>query len=276
MKIARILHNGAPAMILRGASDALATVDGRTFADLPDLLAAAGGDVSRMVPGESVKVSDADLLSPVARPRKLICIGLNYRLHAAESNAAIPTHPILFPKWDNAIAGPFEEIPLPAASTSVDWEAEFAFVIGKQCRNVAAADAGSVVFGYTAANDVSMRDFQFHGSQWAPGKAWDKGCPLGPAVVTIDEAGGADPDLAIRGLLNGEVVQDSRTNDLIFGVPALVEYITTIMTLEPGDTVLTGTPAGVGAGRKPPLFLKSGDVYEVQIEKVGSIRNRFV
>jgi acylpyruvate hydrolase len=212
----------------------------------------------------------------VARPRKLICIGLNYRAHAAESNAEIPKYPILFPKWDNAIAGPFEDIPLPAASKAVDWEAELAFVIGKRCRNVAAADAGSVVFGYTAANDVSMRDFQFQGSQWAPGKAWDKACPLGPAVVTIDEAGGPEPDLAIRGLLNGEVVQDSRTNDLIFGVPALVEYISMIMTLEPGDTVLTGTPAGVGAGRKPPLFLKSGDVYEVQIEKVGSIRNRFV
>jgi len=271
MKLARIMHDGAPAMIVRGASDALATVDGATFSDLPDLLAAAGGAIGRIAPGTQVKISEADLLSPTARPRKIICIGLNYRAHAAESNAEIPTKPVVFPKWDNAIAGPFEDIPLPAASQSVDYEAELTVVIGWRCRDVAAADAGSVVFGYTIANDVSMRDFQRHGSQWGPGKAWDKGCPLGPAVVSADEVGGVQPNLSIRGRLNGEVMQDSRTNDLIFGVPELVEYLSTIMTLEPGDLVLTGTPAGVGAGRRPPVFLKPNDVYEVAIEGIGSI-----
>jgi acylpyruvate hydrolase len=276
MRLARIAVNGSPTVILRGESDAIATVDGRVFADLPELLAAAGGDAGRIQPGAAVSVNEQQLLSPVQRPRKIVCIGLNYRLHAEESKQPLPPKPVLFPKWDNAIAGPFEPIPLPKASSRVDWEAELAFVFGRRCRNVAAADAASAVFGFTCANDVSMRDFQFHTSQWGAGKAWDKAAPLGPAVVTSDEAGGVAPDLAIRGLLNGQVMQDSRTGDFIFHVPALVEYLTMIMTMEPGDLVLTGTPAGVGQGRTPPQYLKDGDEYEVQIEQIGSIRNLFI
>ncbi|HZQ37833.1 MAG TPA: fumarylacetoacetate hydrolase family protein [Dehalococcoidia bacterium] len=276
MKLARIAVNGSSTVILRGERDAVATVDGRSFADLPELLEAAGGDPGRIQPGAGVSIDEQQLLSPVQRPHKIICIGLNYRLHAEESGQPLPPKPVLFPKWDNAIAGPFEPIPLPRASSRVDWEAELALVFGRRCRNVAAADAATVVFGFTCANDVSMRDFQFHTSQWGAGKAWDKAAPLGPAVVTLDEVGGVAPDLAIRGLLNSQVMQDSRTGDFIFHVPALVEYLTMIMTMEPGDLVLTGTPAGVGSGRTPPQFLEDGDEYEVQIEKIGSIRNRFV
>ncbi len=276
MKLARTMHNGTPAVIIRGTGDTLATVDGHMFRDLPDLLDAANGETGRIIPGEGLKLNDADLLCPLARPRKIVCIGLNYRAHAAESGMPLPEKPIFFPKWDNSLTGPFDDIPLPNASSSVDWEAELAFVFGRRCRNVAAGDAASVVFGYTAANDVSMRDFQFHTSQWGPGKCWDGATPVGPVVVSADELGGAHPNLAICGLHNGAMVQDSRTDDLIFGIGATVEYLTTIMTMEPGDIVLTGTPSGVGNGQKPPVFLKDGDTYEVSIEGIGSIRNRFV
>lgn len=276
MKLARIMNDGAPVMVVRGAEDAVALVDGQSFSDLPELLIAAGGSRDRVSAGQRVQVSDDRLLSPLQRPRKIVCIGLNYRAHALETGMALPNHPVIFPKWDNAIARPFDDIPLPAASSAVDWEAELAFVFSRTCRNVPAGDAESVVFGYTSANDVSMRDFQFHTSQWGPGKCWDRALPLGPVLVTADELGGVHPDLAIRGLLNGETKQDSRTSDLIFGVPELVEYITLIMTMEPGDVVVTGTPSGVGQGHKPPLYLKPGDVYEVSIEGIGSVKNRFM
>jgi acylpyruvate hydrolase len=279
VKLARIRNGGpggGPLVVIRGTADAAATVDGRSYGDLPELLDAAGGDLRAIEPGSAVSVRDEDLLAVVARPHKIICVGLNYRAHAEESNAEIPRHPVLFPKWDNAIAGPFEAIVLPPESRAVDWESELAFVFARRCRRVKAEDAASVVFGFTAANDVSMRDFQFHTSQWAPGKAWDGAMPVGPVLVSEDELGGVRADLSIRGLLNGTTMQDSRTNDLIFDVPHLVEYITTIMTVEPGDIVLTGTPAGVGQGQKPPLFLKPGDVYEVAIEGIGGPRNRFV
>jgi acylpyruvate hydrolase len=276
MRLARTMYNGAPAMVVRGKADALATVDGHTFSDLPDLLAAAQGEAGRIESAESIVLQDSDLLCPLARPRKIVCIGLNYRAHAAESGMEPPAQPVFFPKWDNGLTGPFDDVPLPAASSAIDWEAELAFVFGRRCRNVAARAAGSVVFGYTAANDVSMRDFQFHTSQWGPGKCWDRATPVGPVVVSEDELGGAHPNLAIRGLLNGKVVQESRTDDLIFDVGAIVEYLTRIMTMEPGDIVLTGTPSGVGNGQKPPVFLKDGDMYEVAIEGIGSIRNRFV
>lgn len=279
MKLARVRNPGQAGgllMVICGAKDAAATVDGRSFDDLPALLEAAGGDPARIEPGEEVSFAEQDLLATVARPRKIICIGLNYRAHAAESRMEIPAHPVLFPKWDNAIAGPYEQIQLPAESKSVDWESELAFVFGRRCRRVKAEDAAAVVFGFTAANDVSMRDFQFHTSQWAPGKAWDGALPVGPVLVSADELGGVRANLSIRGLLNGVTMQDSRTDDLIFNVPQLVEYLTTIMTMEPGDIVLTGTPAGVGQGQRPPRYLAPGDEYEVVIEGIGGPRNRFV
>ena len=273
MRLARLMLDDGPGVIIRGGEDTLALVERQAFADLPDLLAACDGDVSRITAGTPVTVREEKLLCPLARPRKIVCIGLNYHLHAAEANQEVPKFPIIFPKWDNALTGPFSDIPLPPESNMVDWEAEFAFVFGKRCRRVMAADAGAVVFGYTAANDVSMRDFQFQNSQWGPGKDWDRSTPLGPVVVSRDELGD-QPDLAVRGRLNGETMQESRTSDLIFHVGPLVEYITTFMTMEPGDVVLTGTPSGVGSARR--LFLKDGDVYEVEIEGIGTLRNRFV
>jgi acylpyruvate hydrolase len=205
----------------------------------------------------------------------VICVGLNYRAHADETGRPPPEYPMLFPKWHTSLTGPFADVPLPPESDRVDWEAELAFVFGTTSRRVRAGDAGDVVFGYTAANDVSMRDFQRHTAQYTAGKAWDRSTPLGPLLVTADELGGTSPDLAISGRLNGETVQDSRTNDLIFGVPELVAYITTAMTMEPGDVVLTGTPSGVGNAMDPPRHLGDGDVFEVEIQGIGTLRNTF-
>jgi acylpyruvate hydrolase len=278
MKIARVATADGPLMaVAAGETLFAAQSGGRTFDDLPALLEAAGGTAAGIEQGRSLgRMADARLLAPVARPRKILCIGLNYRAHAAETNQPLPPVPIFFPKWDNAITGPGDEFPMPAVSEQVDYEAELAFVIGRRCKDVAATDAGRVVFGFTAANDVSIRDYQMRTSQWGAGKAFDGACPLGPLLVTADEVGGVAPDLAIRGRLEGRLVQDSRTSDLIFSVPQLVEFLSTIMTLEPGDLVLTGTPSGVGSSTRPPRWLKAGESFEVEIEGIGTLRTRFV
>lgn len=253
-----------------------AAVAGRTFDDLPALLAVTDGDLTRLSRGAALgSVEQARWLAPIARPRKIIGIGLNYHAHAAEFGLPPPSEPPLFPKWDNALAGSTDDVPLPAASNGIDYEAELAFLFSRRCRNVAAVDAAGVLLGFTAANDVSARDFQFKTGQWAAGKVFDGFCPLGPWIVTVDELG-PSPDLQIRGRLNGELCQDSRTSDLIFSVPDLVAYISKLMTMEAGDLVLTGTPSGVGNSKKPPRFLQPGDEYAVEIERIGTLRNRFV
>ncbi|HEY2601033.1 MAG TPA: fumarylacetoacetate hydrolase family protein [Thermoleophilaceae bacterium] len=270
MRLARAEVNGMPRVLIEnGGGHELATVGGSGYDDLPALLAANG----EIEPGGEVQAGE--VLPVVGRPGKVICIGLNYRAHAAESGAPPPDYPMLFPKWHTSLTGPYDDVPLPPESAKVDWEAELALVFGRRARRVSAEAAGDYVFGYAAANDVSMRDFQRHTTQYAAGKAWDRATPLGPVVVTADELGGASPDLAISGRLNGETVQDSRTSDLIFGVPELIAYITTAMTMEPGDVVLTGTPSGVGNAMEPPRFLGDGDVYEVEIEGIGTLRNTF-
>jgi acylpyruvate hydrolase len=270
MRLARAEVNGAPRVLVEnGGSYALATVSGEEFEDLPALLS-TGGAIEA-----GAEAQAGELLPVVGRPGKVICVGLNYAAHAAETGRPPPEYPMLFPKWHTSLTGPTADVPLPPESQKVDWEAELAFVFGKPARRVRAEDAANVVFGFTAANDVSMRDFQRHTAQYTAGKAWDRSTPLGPVVVTADEIGSITPDLAISGRLDGETVQDSRTNDLIFGVPELVAYITTAMTMEPGDVVLTGTPSGVGNAMEPPRYLTDGVVFEVEIEGIGTLRNTF-
>lgn len=277
--LGRALVNDAPAVVLRAAGrpDAwLATVEGETFGDLPELLAAAGGDVHRIRPGAPSAVTDPELLSPVGRPRKIVCVGQNYSAHISETGrAAGPAYPDLFAKWDTSLSAPYAQIPLPPESDRVDYESELAVVIGRRCRRVPAAHADSVIFGYTVANDGSVRDFQTHTGQRTAGKAWDALTPLGPVVVPAGRLGGARPDLEVTGLLNGEVVQRDHTSSMLFGIPELLAYITVFMTLEPGDLILTGTPAGVGMARTPPRYLTGGDEFEVRIEGIGAIRNRY-
>jgi 2-keto-4-pentenoate hydratase/2-oxohepta-3-ene-1,7-dioic acid hydratase in catechol pathway len=224
-----------------------------------------------------VPAADARLRPPVPDPPKVLCIGLNYRDHAVEGGKAIPIEPVLFGKFSNALIAPGEPIRLPAVSRKVDYEAELVVVIGKRGRDVTAADAMQYVAGYTVGHDVSARDWQFRGEekQWIIGKTFDTFGPTGPHLVTADEV--PDPHaLPIRLRLNGKVMQDSNTREFIFQVPQLIQYLSQVMTLEPGDLIFTGTPPGVGAARKPPVFLKPGDEVEVEIEGVGLLRNPVV
>ena len=206
---------------------------------------------------------------------KLICVGLNYRDHAEEQGAPLPAEPLLFGKFANALCDPGEPIVLPRDGGHVDAEAELAVVIGRRARRVSAEDALEVVAGYTCANDVSARDFQFRDGQWLRGKSFDTFCPLLPELRPVDELGDAG-DLRISQRVNGEPLQDSRTSQLIFGVRELVAHASTVFTLEPGDVILTGTPAGVGVFRDPKVSLRAGDEVEVEIEGIGVLRNPVV
>ena len=211
------------------------------------------------------------LLAPVPRPGKVPCIGLNYRDHAKEQNVEPPKTPIVFSKFSTAIAAPEMPIRLGTAQ-KVDWEAELAVVIGRRAKGVKRDQAYDHVLGYACFNDVSARDFQFADKQWQRGKSCDSHGPFGPFIATTDEV--KDPhNLRIALRLNGQTMQDSNTSQLIFGVPELIEWISENITLEPGDVIATGTPPGVGFARKPPLFMKAGDVAEVEIEGLGVLRN---
>jgi 2,4-diketo-3-deoxy-L-fuconate hydrolase len=221
----------------------------------------------------SPAVSDSIRLGPpVARPSKIVCVGLNYRDHAAESGQAVPAEPVLFMKASTALSGPHDPVLIPPGSTKLDWEVELAFVIGRRASHVAEASAASHVAGYAAMNDVSERSFQIErGGQWVKGKSCDSFAPLGPWLVTPDEV--PDPhSLALSLKVNGETVQKSNTAQMIFRVPELVSYISRFMTLLPGDVVSTGTPSGVGLGFKPPRFLEAGDVVEPSVEHLGNQR----
>ncbi|USB32642.1 fumarylacetoacetate hydrolase family protein [Paenibacillus sp. YPG26] len=211
----------------------------------------------------------------VTNPDKIICVGLNYRKHAQETGAQVPEYPILFNKFNNAIAAHGEDIPLPRVSDKVDYEAELVIVIGKEAKYVPQEQALDYVFGYCAANDLSARDLQMRTPQWLLGKSCDKFSPLGPYLVTADEVG--DPNqLEIKCSVNGEIRQHSNTSDMIFGVEEIVSYISQHMTLVPGDIILTGTPEGVVLGYPPEkqIYLKAGDIVTIEIEKLGTLTNR--
>lgn len=278
--LARTATDDGSLVVLRRDGDPaarIALVDGRRHTDLPALLKAAAGDPARITAGEAVDAPDRALLSPVSRPGKIICVGRNYLDHVHEGGLdTAPPYPDLFPKWHTSLTGPYSDVPLPVESDQIDYESELAVVIGRRARRVAIEDVADVVFGFTAANDGSVRDFQFHTAGRTAGKAWDSLTPVGPVVVPAGQLGGVRPDLSITGLFDGQVVQDDRTANLLFGVPELVAYLTTFTTLEPGDLILTGTPAGVGFVREPPLRLTDGSEFEVRIEGIGSLRNRYV
>jgi 2-keto-4-pentenoate hydratase/2-oxohepta-3-ene-1,7-dioic acid hydratase in catechol pathway len=220
-----------------------------------------------------VPLQGAALLAPVPRPGKIFGIGLNYADHIAESGMAKPIDQIWFSKAVTAVNGPFSAIELPRISAQLDYEAELALVIGKRCRHMEVEHAAEVIFGYCAANDVSVRDWQLKTSQFVLGKSFDSHCPYGPWIVTPDELG--DPhQLRIQCFVNGELRQHSNTRELIYNCFEQVAYLSRVMTLEPGDVILTGTPGGVGMGSKPPRWLRAGDVVRVDIEGIGTIENR--
>ena len=223
--------------------------------------------------GEAADV--AKILAPI-EPRDIICIGLNYRKHAAEGNQPIPEHPVVFMKNSGAVQNPDDPIILPRRlrSDAVDYECELAVIIARTCYNVAKSDALGYVLGYTCANDVSARDWQRNGGggQWCRGKTFATFCPLGPCIVTADEI--TNPNsLAIKTVLNGETMQDWNTSDMIFDVPTLIEFLSSSTRLAAGTVILTGTPHGVGFARKPPVFLQAGDSVTIEIDRIGSLTN---
>ena len=225
--------------------------------------------------GWLVPSQDAYWFAAVPRPGKIVCIGLNYRDHAAESGLAVPKTPVIFSKFSSCVIAPGEPVVIPPASEKVDYEAELAVVIGRRASHVAADRVYDYVLGYTAFNDVTARDFQFGDGQWQRGKSCDTFAPMGQTIVTADEI--PDPHtLRISLTVNGTVMQDSSTSQLIFRVPELIAFITASITLEPGDVIATGTPAGVGFARKPPVFLEPGDRMEVNIDRIGALGNPIV
>ncbi|PLS18541.1 FAA hydrolase family protein [Bacillus sp. M6-12] len=218
-------------------------------------------------------LKDVTLKAPITKPGKILCVGHNYREHILEMKREIPEHPVVFAKFSNAVNGPNDEIPLPAITTQLDYEAEFSFVIGKKAKNVTREDALDYVAGYTIVNDVTARDLQRRTLQWFQGKNLDGSAPMGPWLVTTDEI--PDPaGLDISLTVNGELRQKSNTDNLVFDVPYLVEFLSHIMTLEAGDVICTGTPGGVGFAMQPQVFLKDGDVVKVEVEKIGAIENK--
>ena len=243
--------------------------------ELDRRVARDGRELARPGPLGVRPLSSVHLRAPVPRPGKLVAVGLNYRDHAAEARLPAPLAPVVFAKFPTAVIGPDEPIVLPAASRRIDYEAELAVVVGRRVKAIGPADALAAVLGFTNANDVSDRDFQKADGQWVRAKSCDTFAPLGPAIVTLDEL--PDPGaLRIELRLNGATMQASSTGQCVFDVPALVSFVSETITLEPGDVILTGTPAGVGFARRPPVFLRPGDVVEVEIEGLGTLRNPVV
>ncbi|WP_054029311.1 fumarylacetoacetate hydrolase family protein [Desulfatitalea tepidiphila] len=277
----RLIRMGAPGRERPGLSIDGKVVDLRVlFPEIPDI------DEQFFRQGWLERLAGLDLSAhareskerwgpPIARPSKIICLGKNYAEHAREGGFETPASPLIFSKTPNTLNGPFDPILLPRSSGKVDWEVELALVIGKAGKRIVRAQALSHVAGVTVMNDVSGREAQFADSQWFRGKAFDTFAPMGPALVTLDEIG--DPhDLRLTATVNGRIMQDGHTRDLIFDLPALIANISEDITLVPGDVISTGTPAGVGIFRDPPIVLDEGDEVSCWIEKIGAITNRVV
>lgn len=285
-RVGALLPDGTSVLNFAVAVDASAEVPLLTWFDLGDewlpkarqihdQLAKNTARVETLPRGSVVPRADVVLGPPVPRPGKIICVGLNYKDHAAESNMPVPSSPVTFSKYVTAVAAPGGPIRLPAASQEVDYEAELAVVIGRRAKHVTAEQAWNCVLGYTNLNDVSARDLQFADKQWQRGKSCDTFAPMGPAIVTRDAV--ADPHrLRIQLRLNGKTMQDSSTEQLIFGVDTVIAFLSETVTLEPGDVIATGTPPGVGFARKPPVYLKPGDTVEVEVEGLGVLSNPVV
>ncbi len=271
------LRGGAEVVDLNRADSSLPTDMIQLLAGGDEMLASAAQVVTNPPQSAVLALDAVTLKAPIPRPGKIICIGLNYRDHAAESGQQVPDYPTVFTKYANTVIGPGEAIVLPRVSNQVDYEVELGVVIGRRAKHVREVDALEYVAGYLPFHDVSARDYQHRTSQWTLGKSFDTFAPMGPALVTRDEVGDPhklDIQLSIsKGGENGEVLQQSNTSNLIFPVHVLIAYLSDVMTLEPGDVIATGTPSGVGAARKPQRFLKPGDVVRIEISGLGVLEN---
>ncbi|SFI60832.1 MULTISPECIES: fumarylacetoacetate hydrolase family protein [Microbacterium] len=234
-----------------------------------------GESLGSMVREEELDPRQVQFLPPVVRPEKVVCVGLNYHAHAAEANLPIPQHPLLFPKYARALVGAGSDILIPPETQRCDWEAELALVIGKTVRRIGSAQALDAVAGYTVMNDISMRDWQKHTSQMMPGKTFESSTPVGPWLVSPEEVDHAR-NLRLTCSVNGREMQRTSTGDMIFSPAEVIAYISTIMTLVPGDVIALGTPAGIGSTRTPPVFLQPGDLVVTECEGIGVLQNRCV
>jgi acylpyruvate hydrolase len=244
------------------------TIDG--FPDLSALLSDPNWDaLARDAAGTTVDLSGADYAPVLPRPGKIVCVGLNYATHITEMGRELPQYPTLFAKFAEALTGPYDDVVVPGyAAAALDWEAELAVIVGAQAYQVAEADADAYIAGYSAINDYTMRDYQYRTLQWDQGKTFEKTSGFGPHLVTDYTLG-----TRIEARLEGEVMQSARTDDLVFGPAKLVEYISHIVTLQPGDVIITGTTGGVGHARKPPRYIQNGETVEVSIDGIGTVRN---
>lgn len=273
MKLARVAHKGS---VWWGAVDgdgiSLLAPDGQvslgswTVESLQSRASSPAGVVS---------LESVSLLAPVPSPSKVICVGLNYRDHAAESGLSIPESPLVFAKFPSSVVGPDAEIVLPEDTDEVDWEVELAVVIGRPSRHLTKENALEAVLGYTVAVDVSARDLQASDGQFVRAKSFDTFCPIGPWITTVDDLGAAD-DLGIGLRVNGETMQDSSTSELVFGVAEILTFCSRVATLNPGDLILTGTPSGTGFGFDPPRYLSAGDEIVAWVEGIGELANPVV
>jgi len=285
MRLVSIEVNGAPAV---GVTDGHTVIDiSAAGLDLPGnmvdfiALGQAGLDAAQAAvnsAGDEAKHSlgDVTLLPVVPNPGKIICLGLNYADHAAEGGHELPTYPSLFLRTTSSLTAAGAPVPKTNLSNSLDFEAELLMIIGKGGRNISQADALNHVYGYSVFNDVSVREYQRKANQWTPGKNFDNTGPSGPWIVTADEVPPAARGLKIESRLNGQVMQSSNTDNMIFDVPRTIEILSEIWTLEPGDIVAMGTPEGVGYARKPPVFMQPGDTIEIEVEGVGILTNPIV
>jgi acylpyruvate hydrolase len=266
------LRTSGTTVAVRQDGDTYTEIPG--FADVGSLVAEPDWrGIAADAAGARHPVDGADLASVITRPGKIICVGLNYRTHILEMGRDLPEYPTLFSKYAETLIGPNDDIELPAEDESIDWEAELAVIIGKPGRRISEGDAAEHIAGYSICNDVSMRTWQFRTREWLQGKNWENSTPLGPALVTTDEW---TPGGTISTVLAGEVMQEASTGDLVHDPAFLVSYISTMVTLHPGDVIITGTPGGVGHARKPARYLTDGQVVEVSIEGLGSLHNRAV
>jgi acylpyruvate hydrolase len=241
------------------------------YEDVGAILAAGDGERAREITGRRRTAAGLDLAPPIVNPGKIICVGLNYLAHIREAGHTPPAHPQLFNKFRRTMIGPRDPIVLPRVSEQVDWEVELAVVIGKSVRHVSGPAAADAIFGWTIMNDTSVRDWQFHSVQPMAGKAWERSSPIGPVVASKDELDASD--LRVWTEVDGKIMQDSRTSDLLFKPADIVAYISEFITLDPGDIIATGTPSGVGFARQPQVWLREGQTVTCGVEGIGELIN---
>jgi acylpyruvate hydrolase len=278
MRIARISKNGTVGIAIQQSGETRAVFGNAALSDVDALIAKGtlADAAAQVTQGDVVDMATVDYLPPLVRPPKIICLGLNYRDHAEESGLGIPDFPVLFGRFASSLIGHNAPIILPKVSSDLDYEAEMVAVVGKGGKNIAERDALDHIMGYSIFNDASIRDYQLRTPQWTAGKNFDNTGAFGPWLVTADEVPAGGAGLKIECRLNGQVMQSSNTSNLIFDVAKTVHLLSTFMTLEAGDVLVMGTPGGVGLARKPPVWMKEGDVCEVEIEGLGTLSNPIV